>query len=140
MIWLQNCKMDTKNNAMHVNPKHKLCMKKKFGQILKNWKIFSFDRLSIDQIPIESGRFKPKILIAISIGQKTSSIDWKSVKHNFWKNRVILCRNFSKHWILWIKCMSIRWNAFQKHLFCVFPILRFSINSPYILKHQTCFA
>ena len=27
-IWLQNCKMDTENNPMHVNPKHKWCMEK----------------------------------------------------------------------------------------------------------------
>ena len=29
----------------------------------------------------------------------------------------ILCRNSLKHSILWIKCMSMRWNAFQKYLF-----------------------
>ena len=58
-------------------------MKKKFGQILKNWKFSSFDRLSIDQIPVTSGRFKPKILIAISIGQKTHSIDRNSGNLNF---------------------------------------------------------
>ena len=33
---LQNYKMGTENNAMHVNPKHKWCMKKKIGQKSKN--------------------------------------------------------------------------------------------------------
>ena len=47
--------MDTKNNAMHVNPKHKWCLKI-IGQKLKNRNFFSFDRSSIDRIPIESGR------------------------------------------------------------------------------------
>ena len=50
-----------KNNVMYVNPKHKWCMKKKFGQT--------------------------KIFIAISIDRATSSIDRKSGKINFLKNR-----------------------------------------------------
>ena len=37
-IWLQNCKMDTENNALHVNPKHKWCMKKNLVKL----KIFQF--------------------------------------------------------------------------------------------------
>ena len=48
---------------------------KKFGQILKNW--------------IESGRFKPKFLIAILINRETASIDWKSGKVNFWKTKQV---------------------------------------------------
>ena len=59
--------------------------KKNFGQIIKNWK-FS---ISIDRTSIESGRLKPKILIAISIGQETASIDRKSRKVNFWKTKQI---------------------------------------------------
>ena len=81
-----------------------------------------------------------EFLIAISIDWKTNSIDRntqsqaKNFNRNFdlskntfdwskfWKNRVLKikaknCKNSSKHWILWIKCMSMRWNAFQKHLF-----------------------
>ena len=46
-----------KNNAMHVNPKQKLCMKKKFGQT--------------------------KIFIAISIGRETNSIDRESGRVKF---------------------------------------------------------
>ena len=58
-----------------------------------------------------------KFLIAISIDRETGSIDQNSGKSNFLKNKAILCRNSSKHSILWVKCMSMRWNAFQKHLF-----------------------
>ena len=58
-----------------------------------------------------------KFLIAISIDWKTASIDRNSGKNTFLKTQQILCRNFSKHWILWIKCMSMRWNSFQKHKF-----------------------
>ena len=59
---------------------------KKFGQKLKNWKFFSFDRSSIDRMLIESGKFKkPKIFIAISIGRETNSIDRESGRVKFWK-------------------------------------------------------
>ena len=58
---------------------------KKFGQILKNWN-FS---VSIDRMPIESSRFKPKDFIAISIGQETASIDQKSGKVEFWKTEQV---------------------------------------------------
>ena len=54
-----------KNNAMHVNPKHKWCMEEYIGQKLKN------------------GKF----LIVISIDRKTDSIDRKSGKIRFLKNR-----------------------------------------------------
>ena len=36
-------------------------------------------------MPIELGRFKPKIFIAILIGWETYSIDWKSGKINLKK-------------------------------------------------------
>ena len=72
-----------KNNAMHVNPKHKWYMKKNFGQKHRNWKF----AVAIDRTSIESGRLKPKILIAISIDRKTGSIDRKSGKIRFLKNR-----------------------------------------------------
>ena len=77
-----------KNNAMHVNPKHKWCMKKKnCGKKHRNWKFFSCDWSRIDRTSIESGKLKPKILIAISIGRKTSSIDRKFGKIKFLKKR-----------------------------------------------------
>ena len=72
-----------KKNAMHVNSKHKWCMKKKFGQKHRT-ENFS---IAIDRTSIESGRLKPKILIAISIDLKTGSIDRKSRKIRFLKNR-----------------------------------------------------
>ena len=49
-----------------------------------------------------------KILIAISIDWETGSIDQNSGKNKFLKNKADLCRNSSKHRILWIKCMSMR--------------------------------
>ena len=58
-----------------------------------------------------------KTLIAISIKREIGSIDRNSGKTNFLKNKAFLCRNSSKQSILWIKCMSMRWNTFQKHLF-----------------------
>ena len=54
---------------------------KNFGQILKNWN-FS---VSIDRMPIELGRFKLKIFIAILIGRETALIDRKSGKVKIWK-------------------------------------------------------
>ena len=76
-----------KNNAMHVNPKHKWCMKKNFGQKHRNWKFFNCDWSRIDWTLIELGKLKPKILIAISIDWKIGSIDRKSGKIRFLKNR-----------------------------------------------------
>ena len=60
---------------------------KENGQKLRNWKFSSFDRLSIDQIPIKPGRFKQKNFIAISIGRETNSIDQKFGKKRFFKKQ-----------------------------------------------------
>ena len=72
-----------KNNVMHVNPKHKWCMKK---FLVKNIETENFS-VAIDRTSIELGRLKQKILIAISIDRKTGSIDRKSGKIRFLKNR-----------------------------------------------------
>ena len=55
--------MNTENNAMHVNPKHKWCMKK---NLVKNLKIENF---------------------LVSIGRAIDSIDRKSGKIRFLKNK-----------------------------------------------------
>ena len=72
-------------------------------------KIDSIDRKSLSIDPTAMSRSNSKQnLIAFSIGRDTDSIDRKSGKHNFLKNRAILCRNSSKHSILQIKYMSMR--------------------------------
>ena len=53
-------------------------------------------RSSIDR----TRQIQNKILIAISIGRETGSIDQKFGKIKFLKNKAILCRNSSKHSIL----------------------------------------
>ena len=79
---------------------------KKFGQKLRNWKIFSLDWSSIDRIPIELSRFYQKIVITISIGREIASIDRKSGKLKFLKNRAILCRTpqstIFHEWNAWV--------------------------------------
>ena len=72
-----------KNNTMHVNPKHKWCMK---NFLIENIETENFS-FAIDRTSIKSGRLKPKILIAISIDRKTGLIDRKSGKIRFLKNR-----------------------------------------------------
>ena len=57
--------MDTKNNAMHVNPKHKW-QKKKKNRLVKYLKTKNF---------------------SVSINQETDSIDRKSGKIRFLKNK-----------------------------------------------------
>ena len=57
--------MNTQNNAMHVNPKHKLCTQKK-KRLVKYLKTEIF---------------------SISIGQETDLIDRKSGKIRFLKNK-----------------------------------------------------
>ena len=94
------------------------------NQVFKKtlYKIFDqskirFDWSNINRASIETNKGWPKILIAILIDQKKGLIDRNSGKNKFLKNTTILYRNSSKHWILWIKCMSIRWNVFQKQKF-----------------------
>ena len=87
------------------------CSKNRFDRLK-----ITFNRSSSDRASIEPGRFKPNFnrnFDWLEIG----SIDWKYGKIKFLKNRAILCRNSSKHSILWIECMSIRWNVFQKQLY-----------------------
>ena len=89
--WMQ--KKKKKNSAMHVNPKHNWCMKRQIGQTFKNWKFFSFDWLSIDRIPIESGKKSWLKIKGILINRKTHSIDWNSGNLIFFlKNCRRLCR------------------------------------------------
>ena len=81
---------------MHVNPKHKWCMKKNFGQKHKNWKFFSCDQSRIDRTSIESGRLKPKNF--------NRNFDWSKNKFDrskFWKNQI-----FEKHSILMQKLLK----------------------------------
>ena len=109
--------MDTENNAMHVNPKYKWCMKKKFGQKFRNWKFFSFDRLSINRIPIESGRSKIQKLGNFRlIKNHTRSIE---ILENwiFWKTAEVLCRKHSNQIISWMKCIRMSLKVFKKRLF-----------------------
>ena len=109
--------MDTENNAMHVNPKYKWCMKKKFGQKFRNWKFFSFDRLSINRIPIESGRSKiQKFGNFRLIKNHTRSIE---ILENwiFWKTAEVLCRKHSNQIISLMKYMRMSLKVFQKRLF-----------------------
>ena len=66
--------MNTKNNAMHVNPKHKW-FKKILVKNLKTEKFSSFNRSSIDQISIKAAREQTLKTWKISIDRKTDSID-----------------------------------------------------------------
>ena len=67
---------------------------KKFGQKLRNWKFFSFDRSSIDQKPIKLGREQWLKIKGFSICRKTHSINQNSGKLDFLKN----CRSlYKKH-------------------------------------------
>ena len=79
--------------------------------------IQNYSRIIQHQSSIDRARhIQTKILIVISIGRATSSIDRKSRKIKFLKNKANLCRNSSKHDISWMKCMNMRLKVFQKHL------------------------
>ena len=92
-----------------------------------------FDWTSINRASIKTDRGWPKFLIAILFDWKIGSINRNFGKSKFLKkkNKLVLCRNPSKYWILRIKCMSMRWNVFQKHKFLTqfSKNLRFLINS-----------
>ena len=81
------------------------------------WSIQNYSRIIQHQSSIDRARhIQTKILIVISIGRATSSINRKSRKIKFLKNKANLCRNSSKHGISWMRCMSMRLKVFQKHL------------------------
>ena len=83
-IWLQNCKMDTKSNAMHVNPKHKWCMKKSLVKYLKteNFSV-SIDRASIKYQSCQADSNKKfKRIFDRSIENLENSNFWKTEHFN----------------------------------------------------------
>ena len=90
-----------------------------------------FDWPNINRVSIKTNRSRPKTLIAVSIDRKIGSIDRNFGKNKLKKKKPVLYRNSSKHWILRIKCMSMRWNVFQKQKFWTqfSQNLRFSIHS-----------
>ena len=73
--------------------------------LFKNLEIENFS-VSIDRIPIELSRFYQKIVITISIDRDIASIDRKSGKLKFLKNRAILCRTpqstIFHEWNAWV--------------------------------------
>ena len=107
--------MDTKNNTIHVNPKHKWCMKK-FGQKLRNWKFFSFDRLSINRIPIKPSQEQWLKIKGFSINRKTHSIDRNSENLSFWKTAEDYVENNSTQVISWMKCMRMSLKVKKKNM------------------------
>ena len=127
--------MDTKNNTIHVNPKHKWCMKK-FGQKLRNWKFFSFDRLSINRIPIKPSQEQWLKIKGFSINRKTHSIDWNSGRLDSLKSCRSLCRKHSTQIISWMKCMSMSLNVFQNHMNST-QIFQRQDFQPFVPKTQT---
>ena len=117
-IWLQNYKMDTKTMQCMWILNTNDAWKKNCGKKYRNWKFFNCDRSRIDRTSIESGRLKPKILIAISIDQKIGSINRKSRKIRFLKNWAFYNAETPQSTLFYKKkkCMSMRRKVFQKHL------------------------
>ena len=93
--------------------------KKKIGQKSKNWKFSSFDRLSINRMPIELGQKSCLQNMKFSTDRKTNSIDPKFKNNRFdWSStnwiviepsRELAFKNlqFSTDW----KSHSINWNS-----------------------------
>ena len=93
--------------------------KKKIGQKSKNWKFSSFDRLSINRMPIELGQKSCLQNMKFSTDRKTNSIDPKYKNNRFdWSStnwiviepsRELAFKNlqFLTNW----KSHSINWNS-----------------------------
>ena len=84
--------MDTENNAMHMNPKHKWCMKK---NLVNNLKTENFS-VSIDQVIVEyqssQADSNQKILTHFrSVKKHLRSIE-NLEKWIFWKIEEVLCK------------------------------------------------
>ena len=121
---------------MHVNPKHKWCMKKNFGQKHRNWKFFSCDRSRINRTSIESGSLTPKILIAISINRKTGSIDRKSGKIRFLKTKHFNAKTTQS--TLFYKKNTWVWDEkFFKNTWIQPKSSKIKIFNQFVLKAQT---
>ena len=84
-----------------------------------------FDGTDINQASIETDRGWPKFLIASLIDRK-----WSSIDRNFEKRTNQFIAETPQS-IERIKCVSMRWNVFQKHKFWnrFSQNLRFSIHS-----------
>ena len=79
---------------------------KQFGQKLRNWKFFCFDRSSNDQIPIELGREQWLKIKEFSISWKTHSIDRNSRNLNIWKTAKDYAETTQPKWFH-------EWNAWE---------------------------
>ena len=112
----------------------------KKNRLVKYLKIENFS-VSIDRASIEYQLSQVEAKL-----EKSKNFDWLKItldrskiwkKTKFLKNRAILCRNSSKHCILWIECMSMKWNVFQKHLYStqIFQKHIFESICPQQLKH-----
>ena len=88
-------------------------------------------------MPIESGRFKPKNFIAISIGRETYSIDRKSGKINFKKKQSNLMQKLLKAQYLMNEMHEYEIKSFSKILEFNpdLPKTSFSTNLSPKLKH-----
>ena len=105
-----------KNNAMHVNPKHKWCMKKIFWsktlklkifqlRSIKNWS--NINRVRQTQIKNFNRNFD------LSKNRFDRSKVWKN---QIFEKHSILMQELLKARCLIKKCMSMRRKVFQKHL------------------------
>ena len=135
-IWLQNCKIDTKTMQcmwiLNINDAWK-----EIGQIPKNSKKFSFDWSSIDRIPIESGRIKPKFVSQFrSVKQQVQSIE-NLEKSVFFEKQSTLMQKLLKAHCIMNKMHEYEMKSFSKTLEFNpdLPKTRFSINMSLKLKH-----
>ena len=105
-----------KNNAMHVNPKHKWCMKKKI--VVKNIEIENFS-VAIDQESIEhqssQANSNQKFWSQFRLVEKQVRSIESLEKSNFWKTEHFNAET-PQSALFYKKCMSMRRKVFQKHL------------------------
>ena len=59
----------------------------------------------------------PKILNQFWLIEKQPRLIEIPEKSQFWKKQPSFCIKSSKHWKIWVKCMSMRCKVFQKHKF-----------------------
>ena len=132
---------------MHVNPKHKWCMKKKFGQKHRNWKFFNCNRSRIDQTSIEN-RSNINRVKQTQTKNFNRNFDWSKNRFDwskFWKNQI-----FEKHNILMQKLLKAHYFFFfikKRHKYEMksfwktlefnldLPKSRFSVNLSSKCKH-----
>ena len=106
--------------------------------LVKNLETENFS-ISIGQVSIkyQSSQVDSNKKFKHNFNQSSNSFDRSKIwKNEFFEKQSKFIRNYSKHHISWMKCMSMSLKVFQKHLNST-QIFQNKIFNSFVLKTQT---